>query len=168
MNLFKKLFTNAHQQILSALAAFISLLVPAIPIIITAFVFILADAFYGYRVSKKYGYKIESKKLWATIHKLVEAGTVIILALLLDKYLLMTYEQLSAVKVAAGVVCTAETISLLESFRALHPNALMSKILAKIIKSKAEKYLDVDLSDIIDLNELTNDCDNNSTKKQSV
>nr|DAE43798.1 MAG TPA: hypothetical protein [Caudoviricetes sp.] len=41
----------------------------------------------------------------------------------------------------------------------------MSKILAKIIKSKAEKYLDVDLSDIIDLNELTNDCDNNSTKK---
>lgn len=61
----------------------------------------------------------------------------------------MTYETLTAAKVAASTVILAETISLIESFRALHPNALLSKILSKVIKSKAEKYLDVDLSDVI-------------------
>lgn len=63
----------------------------------------------------------------------------------------MTYETLTAAKVAASTIITAEIISLTESFRALHPNALLSKILSKVIKSKAEKYLDVDLSDIINI-----------------
>lgn len=61
----------------------------------------------------------------------------------------MTYESLTAAKIAASTVCIAEMISLIESFRALHPNALISKILGRVIKSKAQKYLDVDLSDII-------------------
>lgn len=61
----------------------------------------------------------------------------------------MTYEELAAVRIAAGSICVAETISLLESLRALHPNAVLSKLLSKVIKSKAEKYLDVDMSDII-------------------
>lgn len=63
----------------------------------------------------------------------------------------MTYETLTSAKVAAATVIVAEIISLAESFRALHPNALLSKILSRVIKSKAEKYLDVDLSDIIDI-----------------
>ena len=66
----------------------------------------------------------------------------------IDKYIFMTYESLTAVRIAAGSICFAETISLLESLRALHPNAHLSKILSKVIKSKAEKYLDIDLSDI--------------------
>ena len=69
---------------------------------------------------------------------------------------------MTAVRIAAGAVCCAELISLLESLRALHPKAVISKILAKIIKSKAEKYLDVDLSEIKELNDTS---DNNSNKK---
>lgn len=63
----------------------------------------------------------------------------------------MTYDTLTSAKVAASTIIIAEIISLAEAFRALHPNALLSKILSKVIKSKAEKYLDVDLSDIIDI-----------------
>ena len=63
----------------------------------------------------------------------------------------MTYDTLTSAKVAASTIIIAEVISLAEAFRALHPNALLSKILSKVIKSKAEKYLDVDLSDIIDI-----------------
>ena len=63
----------------------------------------------------------------------------------------MTYNTLTSAKVAASTIIIAEVISLAEAFRALHPNALLSKILSKVIKSKAEKYLDVDLSDIIDI-----------------
>ena len=63
----------------------------------------------------------------------------------------MTYETLMSTKIAASTVIIAEIISLAEAFRALHPNALLSKILSRVIKSKAEKYLDVDLSDIINI-----------------
>lgn len=63
----------------------------------------------------------------------------------------MTYDALTSAKVAASTIIVAEIISLTEAFRALHPNALLSKILSKVIKSKAEKYLDVDLSDVIDI-----------------
>ena len=76
---------------------------------------------------------------------------MICLGLLVDKYISLTYDDLMAVRIVASTICTAEGISLLESFRALRPNALLSKILSKVIKSKAEKYLNVDLSDIIDL-----------------
>ena len=90
-------------------------------------------------------------------HKIRDVFIVITLGLLLDKFILGTYENLAAVKIAAGTVCVAESISLLESFRALHPRALLSKLLAKVIKSKAEKYLDVDLSDIVDLKNIADD-----------
>ena len=62
----------------------------------------------------------------------------------------MTYADLVLAKVAAGAVCFAEIISLLESRKALKPNSIITKLLSKIIKSKAEKYLDVDISDIIE------------------
>ena len=69
-------------------------------------------------------------------------------ALLLDKFIFMTYEELTAVRIAAGSICFAETLSLLESLRALHPNAWLSKILSKVVKSKAEKYLDINISEL--------------------
>lgn len=72
----------------------------------------------------------------------------------------MTYDDLTSVKVVAGAICLGEGISLLESFRALHPHAILSRILAKVIKSKAEKYLDVDLSDIISLENTKDDTKN--------
>ena len=82
--------------------------------------------------------------------------------LLLDKYIFMTYEELAAVRIAAGSVCFAETLSLLESLRALHPNAWLSKILSKVIKSKAEKYLDIELPELEKPNDTNID---NSNKK---
>lgn len=134
---------------------------PAMPIVITVFVFIVTDAIFGYKVSKKYGKPhIESHKIWKTVQKFLEAFSVITLGLLIDKYILMTYDELTSVKVVAGAICLGEGISLLESFRALHPHAILSRILAKVIKSKAEKYLDVDLSDIINLETTKDDTKN--------
>ena len=74
----------------------------------------------------------------------------------------LTYEELAAVRIAAGSICFAETLSLLESLRALHPNAWLSKILSKIVKSKAEKYLDIDLTELEKPNDTSVD---NSNKK---
>lgn len=158
MTLFRKIFANGWQSLTGLVGSLGALFVPVIPAAITAFSFIIVDLYYGYKVSRKYGKKeFESNKFWKTINKLTEAALLIILAAFLDKYILYTYEDLVAVRIAAGAVCTAEALSLLESLRALHPKAWLSRILSKVVKSKAEKYLDVDISDIIDNKDISYD-----------
>lgn len=157
MTITHRFFQQGGYPLIGFVSGISVLFVPVIPIVVTVFIFILADAFFGYRVSRKCGQKhFESHKIWKTINKFLEAFTVITLGLLIDKYILSTYEELTAVKVVAGAICLGEGVSLLESFRALHPRAILSKILAKVIKSKAEKYLDIDLSDVITVDQLTN------------
>lgn len=170
MTLIKRIFANGWQSINGGLISLAALLAPAIPAAITAFAFILVDMYYGYKVSKKYGHKeIESSKLWKTLNKFTEAGLLIILALLLDKYIFITYEELHAVRVAAGSICIAESLSLLESLRALHPKAWLSKILSKLVKSKAEKYLEIDISDIIEEQKnITNDTNTDKSSKEEI
>lgn len=161
MNLLKKLFQDGSQTLVGFLSGISVLFMPAIPIVVTVFVFIIADAIFGYKVSRRCGKPhIESHKIWKTVNKFLEAFSVITLGLLIDKYITMTYEELTAVKVVAGAICLGEGISLLESFRALHPHAILSRILVKVVKSKAEKYLDVDLSDIINLETTKDDTKN--------
>lgn len=161
MNLIKKLFTDGQAALLGFVSGIAVLYMPAIPIVITVLLFIVTDAIFGYKVSRRCGKPhIESHKIWKTVNKFLEAFSVITLGLLIDKYITMTYEELTAVKVVAGAICLGEGISLLESFRALHPHSILSRILAKVIKSKAEKYLDVDLSDIINLETTKDDTKN--------
>lgn len=164
MTLIKRIFANGWQSIGNVLASFAGLIAPAIPAALTAFSFIAIDMYYGYKVSRKYGRKeFESSKFWKTINKFTEAAAIIFLGLLLDKHIFMTYEELACVRIAAGAVCTAESLSLLESLRALHPNAWLSKILSKIVKSKADKYLDIDIEDIMkETKDITNDDSNNN------
>ena len=163
MTLIQRIFAQGWQSVCTMASSLVALFAPAIPAVLTAFTFIVMDMHYGYKVSKKYGKThFESNKFWKTVNKFTEATMIICGALLLDKFIFMTYEELAAVRIAAGAVCCAEIISLLESLRALHPNALISKILAKLIKSKAEKYLDIDITDEI---KKLNDTSDNSSKK---
>ena len=163
MTLISRIFNQGWQSVCNVAASLVALFAPAIPAVLTAFTFIVMDMHYGYKVSKKFGrVQFESNKFWKTVNKFTEAAILIVGGLLLDKYIFMTYEDLAAVRIAAGAICFAETLSLLESLRALHPNALLSKILAKVVKSKAEKYLDTDLSEIIDTE--NGNIDNNGKK----
>lgn len=149
MTLIQRIFNQGWQSVCNVAASLIALFAPAIPAVLTAFTFIVMDMHYGYKVSKKFGkVQFESNKFWKTVNKFTEATMIICGALLLDKFIFMTYEELAAVRIAAGSICFAETLSLLESLRALHPNAWLSKILSKVIKSKAEKYLDIELPEL--------------------
>lgn len=164
MTLIQRIFAQGWQSVCTMASSLVALFAPAIPAVLTAFTFIIMDMHYGYKVSKKYGKThFESNKFWKTVNKFTEATMIICGALLLDKFIFMTYEELAAVRIAAGAVCCAEIISLLESLRALHPNALISKILAKLIKSKAEKYLDIDITE--EIKKLNDTSDNNSNTK---
>ena len=163
MTLIQRIFNQGWQSVCNVAASLVALFAPAIPAVLTAFTFIVMDMHYGYKVSKKFGkVQFESNKFWKTVNKFTEATMIICGALLLDKFIFMTYENLAAVRIAAGSICFAETLSLLESLRALHPNAWLSKILSKVIKSKAEKYLDIELPELEKLNDTS---DNNSNKK---
>lgn len=158
MTLIQRIFHQGWQSVCNVAASLVALFAPAVPAVLTAFTFIVIDMHYGYKVSKKFGrVQFESNKFWKTVNKFTESALLICGALLLDKFIFMTYEELTAVRIAAGSICFAETISLLESMRALHPNAMLSKILSKIVKSKAEKYLEIDMSDLN-----TNDSSNNT------
>lgn len=149
MTLIQRIFNQGWQSVCNVAASLVALFAPAIPAVLTAFTFIIIDMHYGYKVSKKFGKpQFESNKFWKTVNKFTEAALLICGALLLDKFIFMTYEELTAVRIAAGSICFAETISLLESMRALHPKAALSKILSKLVKSKAEKYLEIDISDL--------------------
>lgn len=162
MTLIQRIFHQGWQSVCNVAASLVALFAPAIPAVLTAFTFIVMDMHYGYKVSKKFGKKqFESNKFWKTVNKFTEATVIICGALLLDKFIFMTYEELTAVRIAAGSICFAETLSLLESLRALHPNAWLSKILSKVIKSKAEKYLEIDMSEL----EQNGTSDNNNNKE---
>lgn len=162
MTLIQRIFAQGWQSVCNIGCSLFALFAPAIPAILTAFTFIIMDMHYGYKVSKKFGRThFESNKFWKTVNKFTEATMIICGALLLDKFIFMTYESLSAVRIAAGSICFAETLSLLESLRALHPNAWLSKILSKVIKSKAEKYLDIELPELKE----PNDTNIDSSKK---
>lgn len=156
MTLIQRIFQQGWQSVCNIAASLVALFAPAIPAVLTAFTFIVMDMHYGYKVSKKFGrVQFESNKFWKTVNKFTEAAVLICGALLLDKYIFMTYEELTAVRIAAGSICFAETLSLLESLRALHPNAWLSKILSKVVKSKAEKYLEIELPEL-DQNDSSN------------
>ena len=162
MTLIQRIFSHGWQSVCSCISSVAALFAPAIPAVLTAFTFIVMDMHYGYKVSKKFGrVQFESNKFWKTVNKFTEAALLIMGGLLLDKYIFMTYEQLAAVRIAAGSICFAETLSLLESLRALHPNAWLSKILSKVIRSKAEKYLDIELPEL----EKPNDTNIDSSEK---
>lgn len=149
MTLIQRIFNHGWQSVCTLGSSLVALFAPAIPAVLTAFTFIVMDMHYGYKVSKKFGNAhFESSKFWKTVNKFTEATLIICCALLLDKFIFVTYEDLAAVRIAAGSICFAETLSLLESLRALHPDAWLSKILSKIIKSKAEKYLDINISEL--------------------
>ena len=149
MTLIQRIFNHGWQSVCTLGSSLFALFTPAIPAVLTAFTFIVMDMHYGYKVSKKFGrVHFESSKFWKTVNKFTEAALIICCALLLDKFIFMTYDDLAAVRIAAGSICFAESLSLLESLRALHPKAWLSKILSKIVKSKAEKYLDIDISEL--------------------
>ncbi len=152
MNLIQRIFANGYQSLLGWLAGIATILAPAAPLIGVSFLFIFIDLFYGYKVYKKCtkSTQFESNKFYKTVEKLMLAGVLISSFCFLDKFIFMTYEDLMMAKIAAGTICFAEILSLLESLRALKPKSLTARLLSKVVKSKAEKYLEVDISDIIE------------------
>jgi hypothetical protein len=152
MSFAKRIFGDGYLSLCGWIAGLAAILAPSVPLIGTTFLFILLDLYYGYKVYCKFSKDkhFQSVKLWDTLEKMCFAALMISGFTLLDKFVFMTYDDLVLAKTIAGATCFAEIVSLLESRKALKPNSIITKIFTKVIKSKAEKYLDVDITDIVD------------------
>ena len=144
MILLEKMFGSVDKVTGCLLAGFTAIFAPIQVAILAVSFFIIIDAIYGYKVSRKYGFKkFESNKAWKTLNKLFEAVLLITCAHIIDTYVVVSM-ALHAVEFVSGSICFVEFVSLLESLSDLHPKGPW-KILKNIIKSKGEKYLDTNI-----------------------
>ena len=149
LNILDKLIGSTPKFKSAIVSAFISFFAPLYIVLCATYFFIILDWIYGYRVSRKYGHKkIKSSKLKDTVTKLTETTLLISSAHIFDTYIIPTVD-LHAVEVVAGMVCLVEFWSVLESFCDLYPKWKLWKILSRVIQSKGEKYLEVELDDIL-------------------
>ena len=85
MSIFKNMFSSIEKLCSSTLAGIVSLFTPVYVPILALMFLMLADAYYGYKVSRKYGHKkIESHKAWKTLWKMRDAITAICGAHIVD------------------------------------------------------------------------------------
>lgn len=156
MSILKNIFSSFEKCVTGVFTGLLSLYAPVyIPILCIA-ALTIADAIYGYKVSKKYNYtKIESRKAWKTVWKIRDIIVLIAGAFTIDQFI-VTSLNLHAVEFVAGIVALVEFWSLLESLCELHPKWKIWTVLKKVIKAKGEKYLDVKLDELSD--------DGNTTK----
>ena len=150
MNLARRIFASGYQSIVGWLTGIATILAPAAPLIGVSFLFIILDLIYGYKVCRQVTHQnyFESGKFWSTNEKLGFTAIMIAGFTILDKFIIMTYAYLVLAKVTEGAVWFGDIIEFLESRKALKHNSRVTRLVTKIIKSKAEKYLDVDITDI--------------------
>ena len=148
------LLTSVGKTITGLVSGVITMFAPIWIAIAVVTAIIILDAVYGYRVSRKYKQKkIESNKLWKTINKIKDAGIAIASAFIIDQFII-TSLALHAVEFVAGLISLVEFWSMLESLCELYPKWAVWNILKKVIKAKGEKYLDINLDELSDNNNM--------------
>lgn len=142
MNLLKNIFDSASHCIPAVIAGITAVLAPiALPVMV-CFGMIGWDAYLGCRVSKKVGRKLESRRIWATVSKALQAAMLILAGSLIDTHI-VTSIDLHLVEAFAGLVAGSELISIAENQCTLNPDHPWWKILSKFVKTKGEKYLNI-------------------------
>ena len=129
--------------------AALSILAPIKSLIICALIFISIDFITGiiasYKKAKRSGtyWGFESKKAWATVHKLGFVMAGIVLAWLIDFYIL-DFMNLRLANIFTGFVCGVEFWSYLENAADIS-NSPMFRKFGKLIKKKLDKEINSDL-----------------------
>jgi len=125
---------------------------PNIPFIVIALAFILADCISSYRLARrvkkqtgKSKAKFQSKKAWKVVLTALAAMSAIVLAYVIQNYILIMYEKLYLPNWTAAIICGIQAWSILENEASC--NGSKWAILAqKVVIDKTERHFDVDLS----------------------
>lgn len=130
----------------------LAIIEPNIPFIVIALSFILADCVSSYRlairVKKKMGKstaKFQSKKAWKVVLTALAAMAAIVLAYVIQKYMLVMYENLYLPNWTAAIICAIQGWSILENEASCN-GSKWAILVQKIVIDKTERHFDVDLS----------------------
>ena len=130
----------------------LALITPNVPHILIAFVFILADCISAYRLARRVRkagkarkVKVDSHKLWKTFLKTTASALAIVLAFVIEKYMMVMYTDLYLANWTAIVICAIQLWSILENESSCNEKK-WAKNLQKILVDKTERHFDIDLS----------------------
>lgn len=116
--------------LISILVSVLAALSPIVPLFITATLLITGDMVFAIYRAYKNGVPITSRKLSHVVPKLILYNIGILLAFLVEKYVLVDTIPIS--KLALGVISMVEMKSIDESFQSIFGYSLYSKLLAMI------------------------------------
>lgn len=130
----------------------LALVTPNVPHIIIAFIFILADCISAYRLARRVRkagkarkVKIKSNKLWKAFLTATASAFAIVLAFVIEKYIMVMYTNLYLANWTAIVICGIQSWSILENESSCNEKK-WAKNLQKFLVDKTERHFDVDLS----------------------
>lgn len=130
----------------------LALVTPNVPHIIIAFIFILADCISAYRLARRVRkagkarkVKIKSNKLWKAFITATASAFAIVLAFVIEKYIMVMYHDLYLANWTAIVICGIQSWSILENESSCNEKK-WAKNLQKFLVDKTERHFDVDLS----------------------
>lgn len=130
----------------------LALVTPNVPHIIIAFIFILADCISAYRLARRVRkagkarkVKIKSNKLWKAFLTATASAFAIVLAFVIEKYIMVMYHDLYLANWTAIVICGIQLWSILENESSCNEKK-WAKNLQKFLVDKTERHFDIDLS----------------------
>lgn len=116
--------------LISILLSVLAAISPIVPLFITATLLIISDMVFAIYRAYKNRVPITSRKLSQVLPKLILYNIGILLAFLVEKYVLVDTIPIS--KLALGVISMVEMKSIDESFQSIFGYSLYSKLLAMI------------------------------------
>lgn len=145
---------------LSIMASLIAILEPTLPFVLISLGFIIGDCITSWRlarrVKKKTGKasgKFQSSKFGKVLITSLIALALICLAFLVEKYILVMYQDICLANYVAFLVCFKELWSMLENESSCS-DSKWAKVLQKVMVDKAARHFDVDLSGLEEKEEL--------------
>lgn len=147
-------FTAFGKYIFVALGALASFLEPTFPFILVCTLAVFMDCYTAWdlsrRIKKKYpganDGKFRSDLFGRTFNKLLKIYALIVLAFLIEEYILEG-ANVRLANIVAGASCFAEIWSMLENESSSN-NSKWARIIQKIMVDKTERYFNIDLKDL--------------------
>lgn len=128
--------------------------VQLIPLVAVGLVFLMADAFTAWRLAVRLRKKGKSTGKFKSEHsqKIWKRGgyffMVVILAFILEKYVLLMFDTLYLANWVAGVFCVSQGVSILENISS-DRDGKWAELLQKVLIDKSSRHYDIDLSDVV-------------------
>ena len=133
----------------------LALITPNVPHILIAFIFIAGDCISAYRLARRVRkagkarkVKVKSNKLWKAFLTATASAFAIVLAFVIEKYIMVMYTDLYMANWTAIVICAIQTWSILENESSCNDKK-WAKQLQKFLVDKAERHFDIDLSGFV-------------------